>query len=226
MAKVLIVEDDRQLSTLLVDSLTAQGYQPETVYKGAEGLERLRFYKYDVIILDWELPEMSGPEIAKQFRDGGGVTPILMLTGKREIEEKEQGLDAGADDYLTKPFHLKELAARLRALLRRPAAVNKTELRVGDITLRPGSAQAFKGDEELKLQPRELALLEFFMRHPNQPFSAEAILDRVWSSESDASSDQVRIQVMRLRKKIDDEGKESLIKTAHRVGYMMVPPAE
>lgn len=224
MAKILIVEDDRQLSGLIVDWLTGEGHLPEPVYKGKDGLERLQFYKYDAVILDWELPELSGPEICQTYRNSGGETPILMLTGKREIEEKEEGLDSGADDYLTKPFHLKELSARLRALLRRPAAVNKTVLTAGDITLSPSSRQVCKGNEELSLQPKEFALLEFLMRHPNQPFSSEAILDRVWASESDAAPDTVRIQIMRLRHKIDVPGKESMIRTVHRVGYMLVPP--
>lgn len=226
MAKVLIVEDDRQLSDLIVDWLNGEGHVPEPVYRGNIGLERLQYYKYDLVILDWELPGLPGVEVCKQYRNGGGTTPIIMLTGKREIEDKEAGLDSGADDYLTKPFHIKELAARLRALLRRPAGVNQNVLRAGDISLRIGSRQAFRGDEELNLQPKEFALLEFLMRHPNQPFSSEAILDRVWPSESDAAPDTVRIQIMRLRKKIDVAGQESMIRTAHRVGYMLVPPSE
>lgn len=226
MAKVLVVEDDRQLSELICDWLRGEGHVAEPVFKGSHGLERLQYYKYDVVILDWELPEMSGIEVCKEHRNSGGTTPIIMLTGKREVEEKETGLDSGADDYLTKPFHIKELAARLRALLRRPAAINHNILKAGDITLKVGSRQAFRGEEELNLQPKELALLEFLMRHPNQPFSSEAILDRVWPSESDAAPDTVRIQIMRLRKKIDLEGKESMIRTAHRVGYMLVPPPE
>ncbi|MBX9687157.1 MAG: response regulator transcription factor [Candidatus Obscuribacterales bacterium] len=226
MAKVLIIEDDKQLSLLISDWLRGQGHLPEAIYKGAEGLERLKFYKYDLVILDWELPEISGPEICKEYRSSGGATPILMLTGKKELDDKEEGLDAGADDYLTKPFALKELGARLRALLRRPAVVVQNELIAGDITLRPGSRQAFKAGEELNLQPKELALLEFFMRHPNQPFSSEALLERVWVSDSDAAPDTVRIQIMRLRNKIDDDGKESMIRTVHRVGYMLVPPEQ
>jgi DNA-binding response OmpR family regulator len=224
MAKILLVEDDRQLCTLIIDTLQGEGHVIDAVHKGPEGLERLRFYKYELVILDWELPGMSGPEICQEFRSKGGTSPVLMLTGKKEIEDKEVGLDAGADDYLTKPFHFKELTARIRALMRRPAPVLETVLKVGDITLNPVSRQVYRGDEQLNLQPKELALLEFFMRHPNQPFSSEAILDRVWSSESDAAPDTVRIQIMRLRHKIDSDGKESMIRTLHRVGYMMVPP--
>lgn len=169
---------------------------------------------------------MSGPEICSQFRQQGGQTPILMLTGKKELEDKTAGLDAGADDYLTKPFHMQELSARLRALLRRgAAAVSRTVLTAGHVMLDPATRKVTTQGKEVALQPREYALLEFLLRHPNQPFSAEAILDRVWSSESDASPDTVRLQIMRLRHKIDIDGKESMVRTIHRVGYMLVPEA-
>lgn len=227
MAKILIVEDDKQLSELIVDWLTGEKHTPEPVYEGPEGLQRLKFYKYDVIILDWELPGLSGPEICNQFRQGGGQTPILMLTGKKEVEDKATGLDAGADDYLTKPFHMVELSARLRALLRRASVdVSRTILSAGHISLDPVSRKVTSNGNEITLQPKEYSLLEFLLRHPNQPFSAEAILDRVWSSESDASPDTVRLQIMRLRHKIDAEGKESMVRTIHRVGYMLVPEVQ
>lgn len=224
MAKILVVEDDKPLSQLIVDWLTGEKYTPEAVFEGTEGLERLKFYKYDVIILDWELPGLSGPEICQQFRTHGGQTPILMLTGKKEIQDKATGLDAGADDYLTKPFHMVELSARIRALLRRSSVdVTRTVLTAGHITLDPISRKVTSNGKDITLQPKEYSLLEFLLRHPNQPFSAEAILDRVWSSESDASPDTVRLQIMRLRHKIDLEGKESMVRTMHRVGYMLVP---
>ncbi len=224
MAKVLIVEDDKHLSQLVVDWLTGEKYATEAVYKGTDGLERLKFYKYDVVILDWEMPGMSGPEVCKQYRDDGGTTPILMLTGKKEIEDKAEGLDSGADDYLTKPFDMKELSARLRALLRRSNQVNKTTLTAGNLTLDPVSRKVLLCGKEVDLQPKEFSLLEFLLRHPNQPFNAEAIMDRVWTASSDAAPDTVRLHVMRLRNKIDEPGKESIIRTLHRVGYMLVPP--
>ena len=227
MAKILIVEDDKQLSELIVDWLTGEKHTPEPVYEGPEGLQRLKFYKYDVVILDWELPGLSGPEICNQFRQGGGQTPILMLTGKKEVTDKATGLDAGADDYLTKPFHMIELSARLRALLRRASVdVSRTILSAGHISLDPVSRKVTSHGNEITLQPKEYSLLEFLLRHPNQPFSAEAILDRVWSSESDASPDTVRLQIMRLRHKIDADGKESMVRTIHRVGYMLVPEVQ
>lgn len=224
MAKILIVEDDRALSELIVDWLTGEKHVPEPVYEGTEGLERLKFYKYDAVILDWELPGVSGPQICQEFRDAGGQTPIIMLTGKKELVDKTTGLDAGADDYLTKPFHMEELSARLRALLRRGASeMNRTVLTAGHVSLDTVSRKVVSNGKELTLQPKEYSLLEFLLRHPNQPFSAETLLDRVWSSESDASPDTVRLQIMRLRNKIDVEGKESMIRTMHRVGYILVP---
>lgn len=226
MAKVLIVEDDRQLSALVVDWLTGEKYATEAVYKGTDGLERLKFYKYDVVILDWDLPGLSGVEVCRQFRDEGGTTPILMLTGKKEITDKAEGLDSGADDYLTKPFDVIELSARLRALLRRTNNVTKTVLTAGNLTLDPTSRKVTVCGIEVDLQPKEYSLLEFLLRHPNQPFNAEAIMDRVWTASSDAAPDTVRLHVMRLRNKIDEEGKESIIRTIHRVGYMLVPPKE
>jgi len=224
MAKILIVEDDKELARLIVDWLTSQKYVSEAVHRGNEGLERLKFYKYDAVVLDWDLPEISGPEICRQYRDEGGQAPILMLTGKQELEEKEIGLDSGADDYLTKPFQMRELSARLRALLRRGVEVDRSLLTAGALALNPTTRQVTLNDKTLAMQPKEFALLEFLLRHPNQPFSAEAIMDRVWPSESDASPDTVRLHIMRLRKMIDEPEKQSIIRTLHRVGYMLVPP--
>lgn len=225
MAKILIVEDDKQLSALVVDWLTGEKYATEVVFKGTEGLERLRVYQYDVVILDWELPGMSGLDICRQFRERGGTTPILMLTGKKEIDQKAEGLDAGSDDYLTKPFEMKELSARLRALLRRANPATKTPiLSAGNLTLDPSSRKVTLGEKILELQPKEYLLLEFLLRHPNQPFNAEALMERVWTASSEAAPDTVRLHVMRLRNKIDEPGRESIIRTMHRVGYMLVPP--
>lgn len=223
MAKVLVVEDDRQLSNLIVDWLKGEGHLPEAVVKGSDGLEYLRSFKFDLVILDWDLPGLSGLDVCREFRNSGGKTPILMLTGKTHIDEKAVGLDSGADDYLTKPFHFKELGARLRALLRRPASVQANVLIAGHLSLDPATRQVQARGKELSLQPKEFALLEFLMRHPHQPFSSEAIIERVWSSDTEAAPDTVRIQIMRLRNKIDETGKESMIKTLHRVGYMFVP---
>src|SRR5215471_17920675 len=131
MARILIVEDDRHLSCLLIDWLTSEGHVPEPVYNGMDALKRLQNYEYDMVILDWVLPGLTGVDLCRQYRAEGGTTPILMLTGKREVDEIECGLDSGADAYLTKPFHVKELSARLRALSRAFPPVSRAVLKAG-----------------------------------------------------------------------------------------------
>lgn len=224
MAKVLVIEDEVDFSELIGSWLKNEHYTVETVANGEDGLDRLKFYKYDVIILDWVLPGISGVEVCRAYRSSGGITPILMLTSKKHVDEKEAGLDAGADDYLTKPFELKELSARVRALLRRPSAFSGSVLKVGNLELEPNSFRVTRNGEEISLLPKEFALLEFLMRHPNQVFSAEAILDRVWASESEASPETIRTYIKRLRKKLDVEGKPSMLATVHGVGYKLDPP--
>lgn len=207
---------------MVKDWLTFEHHMVETADNGKDGLEKLQYYQYDVIVLDWELPEMTGIEICKQFRSAGGKTPVLMLTGKGTIVDKETGFEAGADDYLTKPFHMKELSVRLRALLRR-AGGNLTgdELKYRDVVIEPANHRATKNGKDLQLLPKEFALLEFLMRHPSQVFSAEALLSRVWSSDSEATIDAVSTCIKRLRKKVDVEGETSIIKTVHGVGYKL-----
>jgi len=145
----------------------------------------------------------------------------LMLTGKGTINDKEQGLDAGADDYLTKPFHLKELSARIRALLRRPVTFTGTTLKVGSLEIDPSSHRLTIEGREVNLLPKEYAILEFLMRHPNEVFSPDALLNRVWNSESEASTDTVYTYIKTLRKKVSPEAPSSIIKTVHGVGYKL-----
>jgi len=223
MAKVLIVEDDAALTTVIIDWLSHQNYVVEAVSTGAEAEEFLRSYRYDAIVLDWGLPDTTGVEVCQRFRAGGGQTPILMLTGKREIQEKEQGLDSGADDYLTKPFDVKELSARLRALLRRAGGMTDNILSVRDIRLDPAKHTVTKDGAEIKLFRKEFALLEFLLRHQNKVFSPEALLDHVWVSEAGVGPETVRTSVKRLRQQIDTEGQSSLIENVRGVGYRLVP---
>ncbi len=222
MAKILIVEDEPDLSEPVRAYLTHEHHLVEVVADGLEAMERLRFYKYDVIILDWMLPGMQGVEVCKGFRDSGGTTPILMLTSRRQTNDKIIGLDAGADDYLTKPFDVHEVSARVRALLRRPQTVHSNVLRVRNIILETSTFRVTREGTDIQLLPKEFALLEFFMRHPNQVFSAEALLDRVWSSESEASPETIRTYIKRLRQKIDRKDEQSsIISTVHGVGYKL-----
>jgi DNA-binding response OmpR family regulator len=223
MAKILFVEDDASLAEMVVEWLKFEHHAVEWVNEGGGGLERLRFGKYDVAILDWNLPGVSGLDICRQHRAQGGNTPIIMLTAMTTVTNKETGLDSGADDYLTKPFSVKELAARIRAVLRRPASAPSNILKARNLTLDPGKHKVTKDGAEIHLLPREFALLEFFMRHPEEVFSSDALLQRVWHYDSEATSEAVRTCLKRLRKKIDESDDEnaSIIETVPRVGYRL-----
>lgn len=194
----------------------------ETVEDGEEALHRLKVSEYDLVILDWTLPKLAGVEVLKEHRRLGGQTPVLMLTGKDKISDKEEGFDAGADDYLTKPFHGKELTVRIKALLRRPPNLVKDVLRVGELVLEKENFSVRRGESEIRLLPKEFALLEFLMRHPNQVFSAEALLERVWVSESESTVEAVTTCIKRLRRKLESDGTPSPIATVHGVGYKLV----
>lgn len=219
MAKILIVEDDLDIATIVSRWLKHENHLVETSKDGEDAQMKLKLNQYDLIILDWMLPKITGVDLCKKFRANGGTTPILLLTAKSTIENKETGLDSGADDYLTKPFDLKELSARVRALMRRAGSlVNKT-IKIGDISLDASEHQVLVADKQVSLNPKEFALLEFLMRHPGQIFSGEALLSRVWQSDAQASSDTVRAHIKNLRKKIDLPGKASPISTVHGLGY-------
>ena len=219
MAKILLVEDDREISKQVKDWLELNHHSVESSENGKEALEFLQFYEYDVIILDWNLPEMEGIDILRQFRDGGGKTPVLMLTGKDTVDDIEQGLVKGADDYLTKPFDMRVLGARVNALLRRAVKTYEKVIKIKNLELDTDAHTVLKDGKEVKLQPQEFALLEFMLRHKEEVFSIEALLNRVWPSDSDASPDTVRVCITRLRNKIDTKGDPSIIRTMHRIGY-------
>lgn len=223
MARILVVEDDRDLAATIETWLSAEHHTVVCAYDGSEGASRLKLDGYDLIILDWALPHVSGLELCRSFRARDGQTPIIMLTAKGLVADKEVGLDSGADDYLTKPFSLKELSARIRALLRRPPQLKTGVLAVGVITLDPVKHRVTREGEEIHLLPRDFALLEFLMRNVDIVFSTDALLNRVWEDDNDATADAVRTAIKRLRKKIDDGEDEStsLIENIPRVGYRL-----
>lgn len=226
MAKIVVVEDDKDLVNLIKGILSVERHTIDSVHDGHEALAIIQMHPYDLVILDWMLPGRTGTEICKDYRARGGAAPILMLTAKSTIDDRAEGLDSGADDYLTKPFHPKELSARVRALLRRPQAVMAKTLKAADIELDPGQIKVFKAGKDIHLLPKEFALLELFLRYPTQVFSAEALLDRVWNTDSSASLDTVRTYIKTLRKKIDTNPKDSLIRTVHGVGYSLSSKSE
>lgn len=216
-----MLEDEQALADIVIDWLTSQSYMVDHVNLANEARLRLKMYEYDLVILDVNVPDGNGVEICRDFRGGGGRTPVLMLTGRNKIHEKTLGLDAGADDYLTKPFHMDELAARVRALLRRPVVFTGASLRHEDLELNTSTHRVTKAGTEIQLLPKEFALLEFLMKHNGQVFSAEALIERLWPTDSEASPDAIRIYITRLRNKIDTKGKPSLISTMRGVGYRL-----
>jgi DNA-binding response OmpR family regulator len=228
MTKILLVDDDKKFANVVEDWLAGEGYDVEAVYSGSQGLERAVSNSHDVLILDWGLPNISGVEICREYRGRGGSSPIIMLTGKTSVSDKEEGLDSGADDYLTKPFHPRELSARLRALMRRQRTLSQAApdpiIKAGELVLDSDGFRLTKSGTEINLLPKEFALLEFLMRNPNKVFSSQDLLDEIWSKESENSPDTVRVHITKLRAKIDTEGKPSLIRTIHRVGYKLELP--
>jgi DNA-binding response OmpR family regulator len=221
MAKILLVEDDENISNFINDFLTAQNHEVEAVDNGADANDNLRAYYYDLIILDVGLPDTNGLQLCKDYRARGGNTPIIFLTGKSETADLEKGLDAGGDDYVTKPFEMRVLAARVKAILRRPPVVTSDVLTIGEFALDTRAKRVTKKGTEIMLSPREFALLEFFMRNPDQVFSPTAILDRVWPSESDATDETLRTCLKKLRKKVDDANGTSIIRNVIGSGYCL-----
>ncbi len=219
MAKIIIIDDDIDLCSSIEEWLTFEHHTVELVHEGQDGAHRLKISNYDMIILDWQIPDKSGVEICREFRARGGSTPVLMLTGKKEIHDKIEGFQSGADDYLTKPFHMQELAVRVNALLRRGLVTPVNIVTRSYLSLDPTTRKVTKNGQEVYLLPKEFALLEYLMRRPNQVLSLEVLLQSVWESTSEASPDVVRTTVKRLRDKIDIPGSPSLIATKYGVGY-------
>jgi DNA-binding response OmpR family regulator len=221
MAKLLLVEDEQDLCQLIKNWLEREHHLVELVHTGGDALHLMAVNKYDLIILDVMLPEITGIEICKRYRRQQGTAPILMLTAKDSIDDKELGFNAGGDDYLTKPFHLKELSVRVRALLRRGINLKEEIFRFKDIEIDTTQHIVKKDNQEIHLLPKEFRLLEFLARHPHKVFSAEELLSSVWESSSEALLDTVRGHIKRLRKKLDSPGEPSIISTVYGIGYKL-----
>lgn len=219
MAKILLLDDDIKLVESVSAGLSAQGYTIETSSDGGEALDRLKFYHFDLAILDWNVPGLAGVQVCKEYRSWGGKIPIIMLTGKQEIDDKEQAFMIGADDYLTKPFSFRELAARIKALLRRPAIVPDTEITVGPAVLNCGNKTVTISGAALQIKPAEFALLELFAKSPNHAFTAAELISKLFASTSETSDEAVRQRVFRLRKVL--EGTKLGVKNVIGVGYQL-----
>jgi two-component system, OmpR family, response regulator MprA len=218
--RILIIEDDEAILKILRRVLAYEGYQVETALDGQSGLNLGRDFQPDLVILDWMLPALDGLEVCRRLRSAG-TTPILMLTAKDTLQDRVQGLDAGADDYLVKPFEVDELLARLRALLRRTQSERAPVLSFADLTLDTSTRQASRKGRIISLTAKEYELLELFLRHPRQVMTREMIFDRVWGYDFGGESNVLDVYIRYLRQKLEENGELRLLYTVRGVGYVL-----
>jgi two-component system response regulator MprA len=219
--RILIIEDDPAILKVLQRGLAYEGYTVDTAGDGRTGLNMARDNNPDLVILDWMLPGMDGLDVCHRLRMGGAV-PILMLTAKDNIQDRVQGLDAGADDYMVKPFNLDELTARVRALLRRTQADRAQVLKFADLTLDTSTREVVRGNKLIQLTAKEHELLELFLRHPRQVLTREMIFDRVWGYDFGGESNVLEVYIRYLRQKLEEnEQLPRLIHTVRGVGYVL-----
>ena len=222
--KILLIEDNPELLSQLQNPLSEQRYLIDTAAEGKSALDKIFAESYDLIILDIMLPKVDGLTILQEMRQAEIITPVLLLTAKGSVEDRVKGLDYGADDYLTKPFSVAELLARIRALLRRPGRECDTILTVGDISLDTISRHVTKAGENLDLTPKEFSLLEFLLYNKNRPVSRITLAEHVWGDDFDpfTMSNTIDVHIKNLRHKIDARGSDkSLLKTVRGVGFMV-----
>ena len=219
--RVLVVEDEPELAAFLGRTLREAAWAPDSVTTGEGALEALAVNDYDLVILDLGLPDLEGFEVCRRWRAQGGRTPILMLTARNVLADRVRGLDAGADDYLPKPFAVEELLARLRALARRPAETLPATLSFEDLELDTAARIAHRQGREIRLTAREYALLEYLMRNPNRVLDRGRILEHVWDDNFDPVANAVDVLVGRVRRKLDPDGERPLIFTLRGMGYML-----
>jgi len=217
---ILVIEDEEKILNFLRRGLIYEGYRVEIAVDGTAGLASARDNPPDLVILDWMLPGIDGLEVCRRLRAASNV-PILMLTAKDAVSDRVQGLDAGADDYLVKPFALDEVLARLRALLRRAKPEAPEILTFADLRLDTGTHQAYRGERPIELTAKEYELLELFLQHPRQVLTREVIYDRVWGYDFGGESNIIEVYVRYLRQKTEAEDEPRLLHTVRGVGYVL-----
>ncbi|MFI8793237.1 response regulator transcription factor [Streptomyces sp. NPDC055105] len=222
--RVLVVEDEIRTAELLRRGLTEEGYAVDVAVDGPEAVWQAAEVPYDLIVLDVMLPGFDGFEVCRRLRADDCWTPVLVLTALGSVGERVQGLDAGADDYLAKPFSFAELFARLRALIRRGAHPRPALITVGDLRMDPASRRVWRGEAELQLSPKEFALLELFLRHPGDVLTRTRILEHVWDFPCDGVSNVVDQYVAYLRRKVDGPNEPSHLETVRGAGYRLRAP--
>ncbi|HOS79676.1 MAG TPA: response regulator transcription factor [Anaerolineae bacterium] len=221
--RILIIEDERDLANALARGLRQEGYAVDIATNGMEGLELGEIYEYDLVVLDLNLPKLDGLEVCQRFRSNKPELLILILTARSRLEDRVMGLDQGADDYLVKPFHFEELAARIRALLRRDLRVREPILEVGDLRLDPARRIAWQKKQPLSLTKKEFAILEYLMRHAGEVVSQEELIEHVWDEDVNLFTASVRVHVHSLRRKLgDNPDSPHYIETITGSGYRLI----
>jgi two-component system response regulator MprA len=226
-ARILVVDDEPAVQSALSRALTLEHYEVAMASDGLEALERLGVAPYDAVILDIAMPRMDGLEVCRRLREGGDSTPVLMLTARGEVDDRVAGLDAGADDYLVKPFALRELLARMRALLRRSGDADGDEqtLAFADLRLDLRAHEAWRGERQMALTRTEFLLLELFLRHPRQVLTRSAIFESVWGYDFGSSSNSLGVYMGYLRRKTEVGDEPRLLHTVRGVGYVLRMPS-
>ena len=226
MSQILLIEDEEKMARTVARVLRDEGHVVVTADDGRTGFARALEDSFDLLIVDWMLPGRSGVQIVRGLRAAEVGIPVLMLTAREQVEDRVEGLDAGADDYLTKPFARQELLARVRALMRRPSAgSSETTIKAGDLTLDPVRHVVRRGDERIELTAKEFAPLATLIQRPGQVFTRSVLLEAVWGLPGEAYTKSVDLYVSYLRKKLDREGEPSRIRTVRGVGYTFEPQA-
>jgi len=221
--KILVIEDEKKIANLLQKGLREHGYTVDLSHDGNDGLERASAQPYDAIILDIMLPGRDGLSVLRKLRERKVTTPVMVLTARGEVNERVEGLNAGADDYLAKPFAMDELVARLRALMRRVTGENISFYKVADLSMNLVSREVIRGSRKITLTAREFRLLEHLMRSPEQVLTRTQIIERVWEYHFDPGTNLVDVYIQRLRRKVDDGEEVKLIQTVRGVGYAIKP---
>ena len=220
MTRVLVVEDEHNIADFIRRGLTYQGYEVEVAHNGEEALCMAQENLPDLVILDLMLPDIDGVEVCQRLRSADDL-PIIMLTARDAVSDKIEGLEAGADDYMTKPFEFPELLARVKVALRRRAPSSKDEIKVDDLSVRPASREVSRGSREVNLTAREFELLEYLARHAGQVVTKETLFERVWGYDFDVESDAIKVYISYLRKKLNAQGERDLIHAIRGVGYVL-----